>query len=78
MLIRQWKFYLRMSFVLHSNVERYEDPSQFEEADRIIIEKIRDLNAFFHIQNASPTPKLSEDFNKNTKNRKAILGIFII
>ena len=52
-------------------MKSHEDPSQLKEADRIIIEKMRDLNVFFHNQNASPTPKLSEDLNKKkTKTRK--------
>ena len=55
----------------------HEDPSQFEEADMIIKKKIVDLNGFLKWKCLAHA-YLSEDLNKNTKTRKAILGIFKI
>ena len=58
------------SIQIWNTIKGHANPLQFEEADKELILKIRSLNTFFHDNNTIYTPKISEDFNKNTKNQK--------
>ena len=55
-----------------NEIKEHGDPRQFKNDDVTLVSKIKWLNSFFHAMNgeANKTPKISEDLNKNTKNKK--------